>query len=48
LADSIEITHTGRSREGLAAGAVLAAEWLTAKKRTGVFTVEDVLADVLP
>ena len=47
-ADTIEITHTARSREGFAAGAVLAAEWLTAKNRTGVFTVEDVLADVLP
>ena len=47
-ADTIEITHTARSREGFAAGAVLAAEWLTAKKRTGVFTVDDVLADILP
>ena len=47
-ADTIEITHTARSREGFAAGAVLAAEWLTAKKRTGVFTVDDVLADLLP
>ena len=44
-ADTIEITHTARSREGFAAGAVLAAEWLTAKKRTGVFTVEDVLKE---
>jgi len=47
-ADTIEITHTARSREGFAAGAVLAAEWLTAKKRTGVFTVDDVLAEILP
>ena len=53
-ADTIEITHTARSREGFAAGAVLAAEWLTAhpagasKKRKGVFTVDDVLADLLP
>jgi 4-hydroxy-tetrahydrodipicolinate reductase len=44
-ADTIEITHSARSREGFAAGAVLAAEWLTSKKRSGVFTVEDVLAD---
>ena len=42
-ADTIEITHTARNREGLAAGAVLAAQWLTAEKRNGVFTVEDIL-----
>jgi 4-hydroxy-tetrahydrodipicolinate reductase len=47
-ADTIEITHTARSREGFAAGAVLAAEWLIAKKRTGVFTIDDVLAEILP
>ena len=47
-ADTIEITHTARSREGFAAGAVLAAEWLSAKKRTGVLTVDDVLEDILP
>ena len=47
-ADTIEITHTARSREGFAAGAVLAAEWLCAEKRTGVFTVDDVLAAILP
>ena len=47
-ADTIEITHTARSREGFAAGAVLAAEWLCAKKRTGVFTVDSALADILP
>ena len=48
VADSIEIVHSARSREGFAAGAVLAAEWLCSKKRTGVFTVDDVLADMLP
>jgi len=47
-ADTIEITHTARSREGFASGAVIAAEWLTKEKRTGVFTVDDVLADILP
>lgn len=47
-ADTIEITHTARSREGFAAGAVLAAEWLTAQKRSGVFTVDDVLKEYLP
>jgi 4-hydroxy-tetrahydrodipicolinate reductase len=46
-ADTIEITHTARNREGFAAGAVLAAEWLIAKKRTGIFTMDDVLNNVL-
>ena len=47
-ADTIELTHTARSREGFAAGAVLAAQWLTAKKRTGIFTIDDALAEILP
>jgi 4-hydroxy-tetrahydrodipicolinate reductase len=46
-ADTIEITHTARNREGFAAGAVLAAQWLAGQKRTGVFTVEDVLKEFL-
>jgi 4-hydroxy-tetrahydrodipicolinate reductase len=48
IADSIEITHSARSREGFAAGAVLAAEWLTSKKRSGVFTLDDALNELLP
>jgi 4-hydroxy-tetrahydrodipicolinate reductase len=46
-ADTIEITHTARNRDGFAVGAVLAAEWLTAEKRTGIFTMDDVLNNVL-
>jgi len=42
--DSIEITHTAKSRVGFAKGAVLAAEWLPTKK--GVFTMSDLLKDV--
>jgi 4-hydroxy-tetrahydrodipicolinate reductase len=44
-ADTIEITHTARNREGLASGAILAAEWLAGNgvDRKGVFTFEDVL-----
>jgi len=45
-ADTIEITHTARNREGFAAGAILAAEWLTAEKRAGIFTMDDVLNNV--
>ena len=47
-ADTIELTHTARNREGFAAGAVLAAEWLVNGKRTGVFTMDDILADIMP
>lgn len=39
--DDITITHTAHSREGFAAGAVVAAEWLAGK--TGIFTMRDVL-----
>jgi 4-hydroxy-tetrahydrodipicolinate reductase len=39
--DDITITHTAHSREGFAAGAVVAAEWL--KGKTGVFTMREVL-----
>jgi 4-hydroxy-tetrahydrodipicolinate reductase len=39
--DDITITHTAHSREGFAAGAVVAAEWLDGKK--GIFTMKDVL-----
>jgi 4-hydroxy-tetrahydrodipicolinate reductase len=49
-ADTIEITHTARNREGLAAGAVRAALWLTDAKaggRQGVFTIDDMLKDIL-
>jgi 4-hydroxy-tetrahydrodipicolinate reductase len=46
-ADAIEITHTARNREGFAAGAVLAAEWLIAEKREGIFTMDDVLKELL-
>ncbi len=42
--DKIELTHTAKSREGFAKGAVLAAEWIVGKK--GVFTMSDLLKDV--
>lgn len=42
-ADTITLTHTARNREGFAAGAIRAAEWLHGKK--GFFTVEDMLFD---
>jgi 4-hydroxy-tetrahydrodipicolinate reductase len=54
-ADTIEITHTARNREGFALGALRAAEWLVScsgpgqpagEKRRGVFTMDDVLDEL--
>jgi 4-hydroxy-tetrahydrodipicolinate reductase len=54
-ADTIEITHTARNREGLASGALAAAQWLlncpgpgkpAGKARRGIFTMDDVLEDI--
>jgi 4-hydroxy-tetrahydrodipicolinate reductase len=48
--DTIEITHTARSREGFASGAVRAAQWLldsAAANRTGFFSIDDMLKDIL-
>lgn len=42
--DTITLTHTARNREGFAAGAVQAAEWLHGKK--GVFTLSDLLEEI--
>lgn len=39
--DDIEIIHTAHNRQGFAAGAVLAAEFIAGKK--GIFTMKDVL-----
>lgn len=40
-ADTIELTHRSRSREGFALGALLAAEWIRGKK--GLFTMNDLI-----
>ncbi|RPJ59210.1 MAG: 4-hydroxy-tetrahydrodipicolinate reductase [Dehalococcoidia bacterium] len=39
--DTIEITHTARSREGFASGAVLAAEFIQGK--TGFYNIDDLM-----
>lgn len=44
-ADTIELTHTARSREGFASGAIFAAEWIQNKKGFWEFT--DVMSEVL-
>ena len=44
-ADQILLAHTARSREGFAAGALLAAQWVVG--RTGVFEFTDVISEIL-
>lgn len=42
--DQVRLTHEVRDRKVFAEGALVAAEWLIAEKRHGVFTMQDVLA----
>ena len=44
-ADQILLEHTARSREGFAAGAILAAEWIVGKK--GFYEFTDVMDEIL-
>jgi 4-hydroxy-tetrahydrodipicolinate reductase len=51
VADTIELTHTARSREGFANGAIRAIEWLCTvdndnRSKKGVFTMVDVFAEL--
>jgi 4-hydroxy-tetrahydrodipicolinate reductase len=45
LADQITLTHTARSREGFAAGALLAARWIVGRR--GVYEFSEVLDEIL-
>ncbi len=45
VADQLTLTHTARSREGFAAGALLAARWI--KGRKGVFEFGEVIDEIL-
>jgi len=45
LADTIELTHRAKNRTGFALGSLLAAEWI--KTRTGVYSVEDMMTDLM-
>ena len=44
-ADQITLTHTARSREGFAAGALLAARWIVGRK--GVFEFTEVMDEIV-
>ena len=46
-ADQITLTHTARTREGFAAGALLAAQWIAGGTRRGVFEFSEVLDEIL-
>ena len=43
--DTIELKHTARNREGMARGAVVAAEWIKDKK--GFFSIDDLMNDIV-
>lgn len=43
--DSIELTHSAKSRHGFAKGAIMAAEWII-NKPANVYNISDMLADV--
>jgi 4-hydroxy-tetrahydrodipicolinate reductase len=45
LADQVLLVHTARSREGFAAGALLAARWVVGKR--GMYEFTDVIDDIL-
>ncbi|MBW2976378.1 4-hydroxy-tetrahydrodipicolinate reductase [Candidatus Woesearchaeota archaeon] len=44
-ADTIEITHTARGRQGFAVGAVMAAEWIKGKK--GFFDINAMMKNII-
>ncbi len=44
-ADTIELKHTARSREGFALGAVIAAQWIQNKK--GFYDIDDLMKDIV-
>jgi len=44
-ADTIELKHTARNREGFAMGSIMAAKWIKGKK--GFFNIDDMMDDVI-
>lgn len=45
VADTIELSHVARNREGFAQGALIAAKWLAGKK--GVFNFKEAFGEIL-
>ncbi len=44
-ADTIELKHTARNREGFAMGAIMAAQWIKNKK--GFFDIKNMMEDII-
>lgn len=44
-ADTIELRHEARNREGFASGALLAAEWIQGRK--GFFSIDDLMNEII-
>ena len=44
-ADTIELKHTARTRDGFALGSVMAAEWINGKK--GFYSIEDMMKEII-
>lgn len=44
--DEIEISHSAKSRDIFAQGALVAARWAAARKAPGLYSMEDVLSDI--
>ena len=44
-ADTIELKHTARSREGFALGAIMAAQWINNKK--GFYNIKDMMKSIM-
>lgn len=45
IADQVLLTHTARSRQGFATGALLAAQWIVGRK--GVFEFDEIIEEIL-
>ncbi|MFH1587544.1 MAG: 4-hydroxy-tetrahydrodipicolinate reductase [Candidatus Diapherotrites archaeon] len=45
VADTVELKHTARNREGFALGSLKAAEWINGKK--GFYTIDDMMNEIL-
>lgn len=45
IADTIEIKHTARNREGFASGALMAAQWL--KGKSGIYNFQSIFGEIL-
>jgi 4-hydroxy-tetrahydrodipicolinate reductase len=45
-ADTIELTHRAKNRQGFASGAITALMWLV-KQRPGLYTLDDVISQLI-